>query len=254
MSNLHPTASAATDKPVGQEQAGVHPSAVGPEPKTQATRTGESTEQSQNQNQNQNQAPTQNPDQNQEGQQNPPQDGQENQQGGGDNTEQLDKDGYPPQRHAGKVGLGPEFGVQKGEKKDGIGAKITGFKEQMKGKILRKPELVEKGHERVTGEFQQKEKEKEEKDDPFANAGGEDKKDEGDDSKPEEGDDSKPEEGDDSKLEKPKSTAPSHTTEGDKAAKEQAATTHPEGTEAGHEQAAQGQNMEREAGKVVDSK
>ena len=99
----------------------------------------------------------------------------------------------------------------------------------------------------MTGELQQKEKEKQEKADPFANAGGgTDKKDEGDDSKPDEGDDSK--------VEEPKSTAPSHTTEGDKAAKEQAATTHPEGTEKGHEQAAQGQNMEREPGKIVDSK
>ena len=99
MSSPHPTASTATDKPVGQEQAGVHPSAVGPEPKTQATGAGESTEQ----NQNQNPTPTQAPSGNQEGQENPPQNRQENQQGGDGNTEQLDKDGYPPQRHAGEL-------------------------------------------------------------------------------------------------------------------------------------------------------
>ncbi|KAH7890438.1 hypothetical protein F5I97DRAFT_1782375, partial [Phlebopus sp. FC_14] len=61
---------------------------------------------------------------------------------------------YPPQRHAGAVGLGPEYG-----KGTGFGETLAGLQEQIKGKILRKPELVEHGRERRTGELKKKERE-----------------------------------------------------------------------------------------------
>lgn len=41
-----------------------------------------------------------------------------------------------------------------------MGDRIKGFKEQIKGTILRKPELKETGKERMTGELKKKEKEK----------------------------------------------------------------------------------------------
>ncbi|KAI0729200.1 hypothetical protein C8Q72DRAFT_778626 [Fomitopsis betulina] len=61
-------------------------------------------------------------------------------------------DGYPEQRHAGAVGLGPEFGR-------GVttGDKIEGYKEELKGKILRKPDVVQHGHDLRTGELKRRE-------------------------------------------------------------------------------------------------
>ncbi|KAL4063785.1 hypothetical protein J3A83DRAFT_4284878 [Scleroderma citrinum] len=53
---------------------------------------------------------------------------------------------FPPQRHAGAVGIGPEF-----VKKISFTEKIAGIKEEIKGRILRKPELVKHGHDRRTG-------------------------------------------------------------------------------------------------------
>ncbi|KZT70586.1 hypothetical protein DAEQUDRAFT_737265 [Daedalea quercina L-15889] len=58
---------------------------------------------------------------------------------------------YPEQRHAGAVGLGPEFGR-------GVttGDKLEGYKEELKGKVLRKPEVAEHGHELRTGQLKRK--------------------------------------------------------------------------------------------------
>ncbi|KAG6329046.1 hypothetical protein ID866_10042, partial [Astraeus odoratus] len=61
---------------------------------------------------------------------------------------------YPPQRHAGAVGIGPEFGTH-----TGFTEKLAGLKEEIKGKVLRKPELVQHGHDRRTGELRKKERE-----------------------------------------------------------------------------------------------
>ncbi|KAJ7841047.1 hypothetical protein B0H14DRAFT_3457667 [Mycena olivaceomarginata] len=47
--------------------------------------------------------------------------------------------------------------------------KITGIKEQVKGKVTHNPDLVAKGHDRMTGELKHKELEEDAKADPFAN-------------------------------------------------------------------------------------
>ncbi|KAG1733924.1 uncharacterized protein EDB91DRAFT_1148102 [Suillus paluster] len=69
----------------------------------------------------------------------------------------------PPQRHAGAVGLGPSYnqGV-------GFGDKISGLQEEIKGKIMKKPELVEHGREKRMGVLKKREQEEQDKkEDPF---------------------------------------------------------------------------------------
>lgn len=131
-----------------REASGVHPSAVGPEPRFQSqSQTQDSTDAT---------------------------DGHEGTRGG--DNEGLDQE-YPEQLHAGpytfhlntklayitlrvgKVGLGPEYG-QKNRETHGITAKIKGFKEEVKGTITRNSELVQKGKERQTGELAKKDEEK----------------------------------------------------------------------------------------------
>ncbi|THH16052.1 hypothetical protein EW146_g4524 [Bondarzewia mesenterica] len=84
---------------------------------------------------------------------------------------------YPPQRHAGAVGYGPEYGKGVASPSaqtfpiienvflavlvQGLGEKLAGLKEQVKGKLTKKPELVEKGRERKTGQLKKKEQEAE---------------------------------------------------------------------------------------------
>ncbi|EMD36282.1 hypothetical protein CERSUDRAFT_74298 [Gelatoporia subvermispora B] len=58
---------------------------------------------------------------------------------------------YPEQRHAGAVGYGPEYG-----KGASTGDKFEGYKTELKGKILKKPDLVQHGHEMRTGELKKK--------------------------------------------------------------------------------------------------
>lgn len=77
----------------------------------------------------------------------------------GDHLEQT----YPEQRHAGAVGLGPNYN-QSATFMD----KVTGLKEEMKGKITKNPELVAKGHDRVTGELKHKRLDEDLAKDPFA--------------------------------------------------------------------------------------
>ncbi|KAJ8582421.1 hypothetical protein M405DRAFT_800332 [Rhizopogon salebrosus TDB-379] len=74
--------------------------------------------------------------------------------------------GLPPQRHAGAVGLGPAY-----HQGPGLGDKIIGLEEEIKGKVLRKPDLVEHGRERRTGELKKKELEADAREDPFAKQG-----------------------------------------------------------------------------------
>ncbi|QRV78561.1 hypothetical protein RhiJN_06576 [Ceratobasidium sp. AG-Ba] len=78
-------------------------------------------------------------------------------------------EGYPPQLHAGQVGYGPHYAEVHG-KETGLGAKMTGLKEQIKGKVTRNPDLEQRGHDRMTGELKAKEQAEEEARDPFATA------------------------------------------------------------------------------------
>ncbi|KAJ7233859.1 hypothetical protein B0H12DRAFT_1143411 [Mycena haematopus] len=71
---------------------------------------------------------------------------------------------YPEQKHAGKVGLGPNY-----NQGAGFLDKITGIKEQVMGKVTHNPELANTGHDRMTGELKHKELEEDAKADPFAN-------------------------------------------------------------------------------------
>ncbi|KAI0718954.1 hypothetical protein C8T65DRAFT_637544 [Cerioporus squamosus] len=72
-------------------------------------------------------------------------------------------DGYPEQKHAGAVGYGPEYG-----KGAGTGDKITGMKEEVKGKLFHKPDLVQHGQEMRTGAL--KKRQMEEDSNPFQSA------------------------------------------------------------------------------------
>ncbi|KAI0756467.1 hypothetical protein C8Q80DRAFT_1244393 [Daedaleopsis nitida] len=58
---------------------------------------------------------------------------------------------YPPQLHAGAVGYGPEYG-----KGASTGDKFQGLKEEMKGKMFHKPDLVQHGRDLRTGELKNK--------------------------------------------------------------------------------------------------
>ncbi|KZT02866.1 uncharacterized protein LAESUDRAFT_729859 [Laetiporus sulphureus 93-53] len=69
---------------------------------------------------------------------------------------------YPEQRHAGAVGLGPEYG--RGVTTED---KIVGFKEEVKGKILHKPDVAERGRMMRTGELKKKHEEEENRNNPF---------------------------------------------------------------------------------------
>lgn len=79
---------------------------------------------------------------------------------------------YPPQRHAGAVGYGPEYGKGTVRRPSintlcvsligcmkGTSDKLQGLKEEFKGKLLHKPELVQHGRELRTGELKRKENE-----------------------------------------------------------------------------------------------
>ncbi|KAF7973363.1 hypothetical protein HWV62_15541 [Athelia sp. TMB] len=84
---------------------------------------------------------------------------QSNQTGSADATDPnapgtTNPDELPEQRHAGAVGYGPNY--QRGV---GTGEKIGGKLEELKGKILKKPEVAEHGHLRQTGELQEREQE-----------------------------------------------------------------------------------------------
>ncbi|KAF5390996.1 hypothetical protein D9757_003981 [Collybiopsis confluens] len=74
---------------------------------------------------------------------------------------------YPEQRHAGAVGYGPQY-----HSGPSVGEKLTGFKEQLKGKMTKNEDLVEQGRERRAGELKRKqEQEQLENNDPFKEPG-----------------------------------------------------------------------------------
>ncbi|KAJ3486633.1 hypothetical protein NLI96_g4108 [Meripilus lineatus] len=55
---------------------------------------------------------------------------------------------YPEQRHAGAVGLGPEYG-----KGASTGDQLQGWKEEIVGKITHNDDKVQHGHDLRTGEI-----------------------------------------------------------------------------------------------------
>ncbi|KAF5354232.1 hypothetical protein D9756_007232 [Leucocoprinus leucothites] len=73
---------------------------------------------------------------------------------------------YPEQRHAGKVGYGPNY-KQGATMMD----KISGLSEEIHGKLAHKPELVQEGREKKTGELRRKKNHMEDEKDPFATPG-----------------------------------------------------------------------------------
>ncbi|KLO09483.1 hypothetical protein SCHPADRAFT_893067 [Schizopora paradoxa] len=87
---------------------------------------------------------------------------------GGEGQKGQNDEMYPEQRHAGKLeGVGPEYGAAN---RVTLSDRLQGVKEKVKGTILRKPEVKERGQERMTGELKKKEKEEADKASPFGNA------------------------------------------------------------------------------------
>ncbi|KAJ3805103.1 hypothetical protein F5876DRAFT_2821, partial [Lentinula aff. lateritia] len=61
---------------------------------------------------------------------------------------------YPEQHHAGAVGYGPNY-----RQTATFTDKLSGLKEELKGKVTKNPQLVEHGRELKTGELKKKEQE-----------------------------------------------------------------------------------------------
>ncbi|KAF8901163.1 hypothetical protein CPB84DRAFT_1777889 [Gymnopilus junonius] len=59
---------------------------------------------------------------------------------------------YPPQRHAGKVGYGPNLPDD-----PNLIDRVVGLVDELKGKVTHNPDLVQHGHEIYTGEAKIKE-------------------------------------------------------------------------------------------------
>ncbi|KAJ3859259.1 hypothetical protein EV359DRAFT_68311 [Lentinula novae-zelandiae] len=73
---------------------------------------------------------------------------------------------YPEQHHAGAVGYGPNY-----RQGASLGDKLTGLKEELKGKVTKNPGLVEHGREMKSGELKKKEEEEDMNNlDPFGTA------------------------------------------------------------------------------------
>ncbi|KAG2067565.1 hypothetical protein BDR04DRAFT_1158900 [Suillus decipiens] len=75
-----------------------------------------------------------------------------------DNTSQV-----PPHKHAGTTGTSHAKGA-------GLGQKIEGLEEEIRGMITKNPELLEQGRERRTGTLKKKEQEQA-NEDPFTKPG-----------------------------------------------------------------------------------
>ncbi|KAI9566127.1 hypothetical protein HD554DRAFT_2119585 [Boletus coccyginus] len=81
---------------------------------------------------------------------------------GTESHDYTDDPSIPPQRHAGAVGIGPNYTLG-----PGFGDQVGGIVEEIKGKIVGKPEVAEHGRERRTGELMRKERERYNAVDPF---------------------------------------------------------------------------------------
>ncbi|KAJ3887976.1 hypothetical protein GG344DRAFT_68348 [Lentinula edodes] len=85
---------------------------------------------------------------------------------------------YPEQHHAGAVGYGPNY-----RQGPSLTDKLSGLKEELKGKVTKNPGLVEHGKEMKTGELKKKEQEEDMNNlDPFGTADDEEEKKKDDDS------------------------------------------------------------------------
>ncbi|KIM40576.1 hypothetical protein M413DRAFT_446010 [Hebeloma cylindrosporum] len=73
----------------------------------------------------------------------------------------------PAQRHAGKVGLGPNYHAG-----PTLEDKVVGVKEEVLGKITHKPERIQHGHEVLTGEERRKKLTGEDEPNPFQDKSG----------------------------------------------------------------------------------
>ncbi|KXN82940.1 hypothetical protein AN958_02023 [Leucoagaricus sp. SymC.cos] len=58
----------------------------------------------------------------------------------------TEQSAYPEQRHAGKVGYGPNYHPEAT-----MTDKIVGLSEEIHGKLAHKPDLIERGHDKKTG-------------------------------------------------------------------------------------------------------
>jgi hypothetical protein len=67
------------------------------------------------------------------------------------NTTTSASESYPEQKHAGAVGIGPNY-----HHGPTTGDKLTGMKEQIKGSVTRNAELQQQGKDRRTGELQRR--------------------------------------------------------------------------------------------------
>jgi len=153
---------------------------------------------------------------------------------------------YPEQLHAGKVdGVGPEFAKQQ---QTTFSDRLQGVKEQIKGTLKRDPELKQTGKDRMTGELKKRQREDQDKSDPFSNAKDENKDDakkdddkmdedkkEGDSKEGDKMDEDKPAPPPDVKDKEPSSQVQAGMSEGPtshptaKGAEEEAASVRPEG-------------------------
>ncbi|KZT19021.1 hypothetical protein NEOLEDRAFT_1142609 [Neolentinus lepideus HHB14362 ss-1] len=73
---------------------------------------------------------------------------------------------YPEQHHSGAVGYGPDY-----HRGATFGDKMSGLTEEVKGKVTRKPELVEHGRDMRTGELKRRAREKDNGPEPTDSAG-----------------------------------------------------------------------------------
>ncbi|TFK37376.1 hypothetical protein BDQ12DRAFT_750814 [Crucibulum laeve] len=121
--------------------------------------------------------------------------------------------GYPEQKHAGKVGYGPNYRAGAG-----FNDKVSGMMEEMKGKATHNPERVQHGHDVYSGAQKRKELLGEGEESPFQKV---------DEEKP------KDEQAADSKAQATPAGG-AHTS--GVGAKEQAATIAPQGTHSGEMQ------------------
>jgi hypothetical protein len=131
-----------------------------------------------------------------------------------------------------------------------FGEKLKGYKQEIEGKILRKPELEEashlhrrisgqpnlipwlqEGHERITGEYYRKKRDDDDKKNPFATA--------------------KDDTSENSAVSELHKGRDSGHHDSDKHDKERAGTIQAEGTDKGHQEAREGHGLEREGGKII---
>ncbi|KAG8905445.1 hypothetical protein FRB99_008942 [Tulasnella sp. 403] len=87
---------------------------------------------------------------------------------------------YPEQKHAGKVGYGPNYAETRG--KVTLSEKMEGLKAEMKGKMTHNEKLMQKGHDKRTGQAKHREVEEGNNPGAFANAKEDDTEDKNPDS------------------------------------------------------------------------